>query len=42
MRQMPVTAQFAAIYPELGATFSQTLIGGLLSPHFVVIHNLIR
>ena len=42
MREMPSTAEIAAIYPEFGTAFAPTLVGGLLSRCLVVIHDFIR
>ena len=42
MREMPGTAEIAAIYPEFGTAFAPTLVGGLLSRCLVVIHDFIR
>ena len=42
MREMPGSAEFAPIYPKFGATFTPTLVSGLLSCCFVVIHDFVR
>ena len=42
MRQMPCSAEFATVHPQLSAAFTPTLVGGLLSRCLVVIHDLIR
>ena len=42
MREMPGSAEFAPIYPKFGAAFTPTLVSGLLSCCFVVIHDFVR
>lgn len=42
MRQMPLSTVFAPVHPQFRAAFNQTPVGGALSLHLVMVHDLLR
>lgn len=42
MRQMPLSTVFAPVHPQFRAAFNQTPVGGALSLHLIMVHDLLR